>query len=231
MRKLYKVLIAAAVIILIIYVVTVNYSQLIDLIGNLVNGCKKCEFSLALFTAWGALATTFIAIIACVQIKGLKKTADGDFLLRIDDSFRDVKIQNALYLIFSLELSCKSSCSIHHEKRYLGCVKCNKVLIADIQKRLITIYLSSKKENRRKRYDLKIYLDHLETLSYFVNKGYIDFKDIKGLDGAFIRYHYLLFKKWIELEKKDGDPTAYSELKDLAFRLEKTENGNNEPPI
>jgi hypothetical protein len=88
-------------------------------------------------------------------------------------------------------------------------------------KRLILkIYSSTDIEDKKMRFNISSYLDHLETLAYFVNKEYISKLDFDNLLDGMVKYHFELFEEWIK-QARNTDPNAYIELLKLFGRLPK----------
>jgi len=161
--------------------------------------------------------TLIIAAIAWFQLKGLRKTTRGDFLMRIDNSFHDEKIQDAFGVIYMLDRKSTKKCA-DHKLREPHCSSCEDAVSQDMKDRLTKIWYSKKEEDIRKRFNISSYLDFLETLAYFVNAEYISLDDIDNLHGGIIKYHCSILCDWISNVRKNQHD-AYSQLIRLCDKL------------
>ena len=177
--------------------------------------------SIAAFGAIGQIAlivlTLIIAAIAWFQLKCLRKTARGDFLMRIDNSFRDEKIQNVFDIIYKLDRKSTKKC-INHKFREPHCSSCEDTVSQDMKDRLTKIWFSKKEEDIKNRFYISSYLDFLETLAYFVNVDYISLDDIDNIHGGIIKYHCSILGDWISNVRKNQHD-AYSQLIELCKKL------------
>lgn len=199
-----------------------NYYNYISFSDRGVFDAKSSPaLSIAVFNAIGQIAliilTLTIAAIAWFQLKGLRKTARGDFLIRIDNSFRDEKTQKAFDIIYKLDRESKERC-VAHKSREPHCSTCENVVSQNMKDRLTKIWYSKKEEDIQNRFYISSYLDFLETLAYFVNAGYISLDDVDNIHGGIIKYHCSLLCDWISNVRKNQHD-AYSQLIELCERL------------
>lgn len=163
------------------------------------------------------VSTLIVAVIAWFQLKGLQKTARGDFLMRIDHGFRDKRIQNAFKKIYTLDRKSSMKCA-EHQAREPHCLSCEDAVSEDMKLKLTGIWYSNRDEDIEMRFDISSYLDYLEMLAYFVNAEYILLDDIDNIHGGIIRYHCVILGDWISNVRKN-EHDAYSQLVELCSKL------------
>jgi hypothetical protein len=177
--------------------------------------------AIATFNAFGEFAlvvsTLIIAAIAWFQLKGLRKTARGDFLMRIDNGFRDERIQNVFNTIYMLDRKSTKKCA-EHQLRKPHCLSCEDAVSEDMKSQLTQIWYSTSDEDIKTRFNISSYLDFLEMLAYFVNAGYVSIDDIDNIHGGVIKYHCSILGNWISNVRKNQHD-AYSQLIELCKKL------------
>lgn len=163
------------------------------------------------------VSTLIIAAIAWFQLKGLRKTARGDFLMRIDNGFRDERIQNVFNAIYMLDRKSTKKCA-EHQLRQPHCFNCEAAVSEDMKHQLTEIWYSSSDKDIKMRFNISSYLDFLEMLAYFVNAGYVSLDDINNIHGGIIKYHCSILGDWIGNVRKNQHD-AYSQLIELCEKL------------
>jgi len=210
-------LIILAVLCLIIYFVD-NYYSYINFADRSINSNNTIQANIAAFHAIGIVVLTFILVlIAWIQLAGLKKTAHGDFLLRIDNSFQEGAVLRATEIIYLLDRESGATCNVH-ASRDIRCRGCDDAVTEVMKVNLQRIYESTSPDDMQKRLNISLYLDHLETMAYFVNADFMSIDDINNIHGDIIKYHCKLFDEWISTVRILS-PDAYSELLGLCKKI------------
>ncbi len=195
-----------------------HYYNYINFAVRFIHSDTSIQDNIVAFHAIGIIALTFILVmIAWIQLDGIKKTAHGDFLLRLDESFREGVVLSAIKIIYLLDRESKASCDVH-EIRNLRCGNCENVVTEEMKTNLMRIYESTNPEDIHRRLKLSLYLDHLETMAYFVNNEFLTIEDIDGIHGDVIKYHCQLFDGWISTIRIHA-PDSYIELSALCKKL------------
>ncbi len=170
---------------------------------------KKTDTHLTdLYAASIIILTCVVAIIAWVQSAGLRKTAQADLLIRIDDRYGSEPILKARHIIQRL----------YRESNNLHPGSPESVHRSHIAIRINEI---SEDINSSEEYTYLLnLLDFLETISYFANEGYISELDIKNLMGPSMGFFFTIFTPRIEhRRKKYGNQGYYCELQKLVDKM------------
>jgi hypothetical protein len=119
------------------------------------------------------ILTFVLACIAWIQLGGIKKTTQAEFLLRIDERLGDENIIHARKIIHNMYLESKNACPNCSEQghRYFIAYKIDEI--------------SSIKDKSNDYVDLLNFLDFLETISLFTNMGYITESNVKNSQEAY----------------------------------------------
>lgn len=154
-------------------------------------------------------STALIAFVAWIQLSGLKKTAQSEFLFRIDERFGSEPIIKAREIIQRL----------YRESNNLNPGAKERVHRRHISHRIDEI---SKDTNSYKEYThLLNLLDFLETISYYANENkMISIDDIKNLMGPSMEFFFVIFKLRIkDRRKKYRSKVYYCEFQKLVKTL------------
>lgn len=179
-----------------------------DLIFDLLQDKDKDDHLSKLHNAIILLLTLGIVAIAWIQLTGLNRTSNADFLLRIDNHYGSREILKAREIIHRFHLETPSD-------------KISK----ETHIQLVAEKVKETREQLKKAEDF-IYLlnllDFLETIAYFARKKHIDTKEIDELLGGSIVYYYKVFKVLITHIRKehDDDNDYYCEIKILAETID-----------
>lgn len=156
------------------------------------------------------LLTLSMVFVAYYQLSALNKTARSDFLLRIDSQWESSEIIKARKIIH--EFYCDALADQVGEK--YDHAKC----IEFIQGKILEI--EHDKQKAEDFIHLLNLIDFMETVSYFANKGKVDFKEVSELSGYSLIFFFEIFESWIKARrerfKKDH---FYKELETLAKKL------------
>lgn len=165
-----------------------------DSIVNLYSGCL-------------IILTTLLVGVAYINLKKISKTSQSDFLLRVDDRYGSELIVRARTLIHQLQCQARSFNGL--------CKDANNRYVSDK-----IIEMQSKEDSAEKYICLLNFLDFLETISYFTNKGLISIEDTKELMGGFLIDYYDVFKAWIDVYRKaNKDSSYFTELETVIKKL------------
>ncbi len=150
-----------------------------------------------------------------MQLPGIKKTAQADFLMRIDDRYASEPILKARQIIQRLyresnNLYPGAPESVH---RSHIAIRINEIS-TDINASDDYIYLLN-------------LLDFLETISYFAKRGDILETDLENLMGPSMDFFFTIFTPRIEHRRnKYGKQSYYCELQTLVEKMNKKKTDN-----
>ncbi|RAP36668.1 hypothetical protein B1207_07650 [Legionella quinlivanii] len=162
------------------------------------------------------ILTIFILCAGWLQFRDLNKTSRGDFLFRIDERYGQPEIIKARVIIH------KFYCLTYHKN--IDCTKHTQIIGEMIYRIKFNPYKASD------FIALLNFLDFLETISYFANRGYISVKDLNELTGYSIKFYYSVFTKFIDDRRnKYKSDKYYCELQKLAKYIQK--NNPTVPPF
>lgn len=157
------------------------------------------------------ILTFILACIAWIQLGGINKTGQGDFLLRIDERFGNTEIIKAREIIHFIYAESKKEDKKTEEQH------CE----------FIANYINDLGENyndidKMKQYICLLnFLDFLETVSLFGNEGYISIELVNDLMNQSLIFFFTIFKKRIDERRwKYKDPSFYIQFEKLVKRLE-----------
>lgn len=154
--------------------------------------------------------TILLVLVAWLQLTGLNKTSKSDFLLRIDSRYGNPEIIKARLIIHKIHRQLDNEYSSCEENR-----------IKKISEKIVEISQSTKPGEMRDFIYLLNFIDFLETIAYFCNKGRISEKELAELSGDSIVYYYGVFKKWIFERRGRYHSRYYCEIEDLAQKISK----------
>ena len=154
------------------------------------------------------ILTIFLVCIAWIQLSGLQKTAQSDFLMRIDDRYASKSILKARQIIQRL----------YRESNIQNPGAPHSVHNSHISIRIHEI--SENIDNSNEYIYLLNLLDFLETISYFANKGAISISDIESLMGPSMGFFFTIFTPRIEARRqKYQNNKYYCELEKLVKNM------------
>lgn len=156
------------------------------------------------------ILTIIIACIAWVQLHGLVKTGQADFLLRIDERLGNKSIIKARTIIHHIYSESKEK-----NKNFTEPQHCEY-----IAQEINSLGNKTDKESIKKYVLLLNFIDFLETTALFAKKGYISTKDINDLMNQSLDFFYTIFEIRInERRRKYQDPTFYINFENLVQRI------------
>lgn len=145
--------------------------------------------------------TFALFIVGWRQLIQMGKTSRADFLLQLDKRYSSPEIMEAR--ISLQELISKSG-----QKTPLEIAK---ILVDEMD----NLNEKTDRESCKKFIFLRNFLEFLETVAYFGNKGFISSEEINELIGATLCFNYDIFKRWIYQHRgKPGNKKYCSELED-----------------
>lgn len=193
---IYLVLISFALL-LILNIFNLNFFD----ISFFKNDIDKGHIS-QLYDASLIILTILLLFVAWIQLKGIKDIGRADFLLRLDNRFGNKSIIKARYIFHKIYLETKDVDI------------CEDVHIKKIQEKIKEI---GQDVNRTKDFAYLLnFLDYLETVAYFSNRGHVMPEDVNNLLGGTIGYYYKVFSAWISYRRnKYKDDCYYRELQNF----------------
>ena len=160
-----------------------------------------------IYSACLIILTFILVCVAWIQLTGIKRISKADFLLRLDERYSSLEIIKARAIIHRLHCLVKTP-EISDETRIQRIAEEIKNIGQNHMDSLEFTYLLN-------------FLDFLETLAYFCNRGYISVDDVDDLIGNSMVFYYKVFKKWIYYRKEKYNNDFYCELKKVIKKIEK----------
>jgi len=167
---------------------------------------------MTILTAMYVMLAAILALVAWIQLRNLNKTSSNDFLMRITEQYGNaeiVKARTIIHRFYQLTYS-KDICKEVHHKRIAEMIEQSK-FSADPEEFIC----------------LHNFVDLLERIAYFANKGIISDEQIRELfRGSFIWYSSVFNDFIHERRKKYKDNSYYCEIEKLVKKLEREKNNN-----
>jgi hypothetical protein len=154
------------------------------------------------------ILTSFLVCIAWIQLSGIGKTAQSDFLMRLDNRYGSESILKARVIIQrfyreSKNLNPTATEAVH--RYYIG-IKINE-MSEDINSSEGYVYLLN-------------LLEFLESISFFANRKDLQTEDILNLMGLSLVFYYDIFKPRIEARRnKYSHKSMYVEFEKLVEKI------------
>lgn len=152
--------------------------------------------------------TSVLVCIAGIQLSGIAKTTQSDFLMRLDNRYASDSILKARVIIQhfyreSKNLNPAATESVH--RYYIG-IKINE-MSEDINSSEGYVYLLN-------------LLEFLESISFFANRKDLQIEDILNLMGLSLVFYYDIFKPRIEARRnKYSHKSMYAEFEKLVEKI------------
>lgn len=190
-----------------IVILTMVFLYLVDhdfnfIYENLSGNLRDVHHMQSLHDASLIIFTFIIACIAWYQLNGIFRINQADFLLRIDQRLGDENIIKARELIHSYYKASRTE-----NPTYSHLDHCNNIanVINELgENKDINDYQSTKDY-----VFLLSFMDFLETVSLFVNKGYVSLKEVDELMNQSLVFFYSIFSKRIETRRRKYDDNTY----------------------
>jgi hypothetical protein len=177
-----------------------------NIIGN-INNLHHIE---SLHDASLIVLTFIIACIAAYQLSGIIETGQASFLLEIDKRYSDpsiIRARNIIHVTYRKSVETHPKYSEDEHSRYIG-------------EEINNLGSKNDKDGCEEYVYLLNFLDFLETLSLFVNRGHISINDVNDLMNQSMIYYFIIFEKRIrERRKKYNDDSFYREFEILINTL------------
>jgi len=167
------------------------------------------------------ILTFGIFIAASINLKGIRKIAKDDYLLRISERYGSTEIFNARFQLHAFHIEVEknlkekykiSEIEIHAQKEE----EYNKLMSQEI------LNIKNDKINAKTFTEILVFLDFLETMAYLVEKDSLDKKVVPELLGSSFNYYYGIFKGYITIRRKKykdqcKNPSSDSENSDKKY--------------
>jgi hypothetical protein len=161
------------------------------------------------------ILTFILACVAWYQLKGLQRTNQAEFLLKIDQRLGDPKIIEAREIIHRYyKISKRVNPRDFEEQHVLSIAK-------EIDK-LSENYDEDDFNATKEHVTLLNFLDFLETVAFFTNNGYIRSNEVDELMGESLIFFYTVFKNKISTRRvKYNNVNYYKQFEILHDKMKR----------
>lgn len=162
--------------------------------------------------------TMVLIAVAYIQLKGVRKRMESDFLLEIDRRWGNAESLKARTIIHKMIVKSEETHGMTNSQNFV-------LIMHDVQGGIIDLRKGKDDKSQEEFMIVLNFLEFMETIGYLAYSDCVSEEALDKLCGHSISFNYMVFKLYIESKSKRHEQNDfYKHFKALHENLEKKKN-------